>query len=257
MTRLTTARFCAFLLALALLGFGCDAEQPQSEPDGDAADIQRTADVQCTNESQRAADNRSSPERVTQADLLTVKQRAKRFQITVGEDEGETLRMTLTPDGDEKLTIAFQGKYRLDLLRRDGALCIDTLHLIENDQTVRYNSPVVLIPATVEAGRSISSRVEAVLLEGGEVSSRGSCTHNIKRITHAEFNLPVGRLEGYLLDYEHVIHLPLADVTIELELGTDAKPGILYWRSKLIKEKLGLFGETIISQLELAETDVQ
>lgn len=194
-----------------------------------------------------------TPEVVSQADLLRVDRHKKQFRITDGTGEGDTVAMRLKTEQGGGLTLEFEGLYRIALVEENGALCMRRFEMIEEGQTVEYDPVVVFIPATAQAGREIASRAEARVLEAGETTNVGTAEHVIGRIARGEFTLPGGSYEGFLIEFEHTLNVPLATITIDLEIGTDGDEGIIYWRAKSVEEKLGMFGETTIRQLEVTE----
>ncbi|MFG0328983.1 MAG: hypothetical protein ACF8PN_03700 [Phycisphaerales bacterium] len=204
----------------------------------------------------KTADTRSANE------LLPLNETRKSFKILAGENEGEYRDMTLERrDGEtEQWILTMDSLYRMRLHRAEsGEIMCDRLDLVSEDKATRYDPPIRLIPASVRAAETTTSkgRAEVIDLETGKVSRTGRYTHALRKVSHVRLDVPAAEVEGYLLEFDHEIDLDMATLTIDLELGSTVGEGegLVYWRSKSTIEKVGLFGDTTIQALGAAEFD--
>lgn len=249
MTRTTVEGFGAAIAAAGLLLQLADRsmEQPPVEQS-----TQRLAHA--------AEDSPAENERLASKALLPLNRSSKNFQSlrTESDIEGD-VRMTLRgADGsDDRWLLSFEGLYEMHLSRReDGAVVCGRLDILEENKSVRYEPPVRLIPATVRAAESVTTRGRASVhaLDTGEQTRSGNYEHTLVRVSMSDVSLPVGTIRCTLAEFDHSVDFTWGSLAIDLTLGTTEErgEGLVYWRAVQTIEKLGLFGETTVRELGAA-----
>ncbi|RJQ82136.1 MAG: hypothetical protein C4519_08185 [Desulfobacteraceae bacterium] len=189
--------------------------------------------------------------------LVRLDPRSMTFKVVQGENEGRLVSVSLSnaaadPEGWE---LFFEGLYTL-LIRRDrrGAVAIEEVDLQERGKRIVFEPPLTLIPEVLRAGERIQNagRADIFDLQTGEPTHSAGYDFTIRTMSRAVFNIPAGRISGYLLEYEFHIDLALANIRIDLESGWSDQQQLIYWRSKRTVEKLGFFGSTTFRTMALA-----
>ena len=202
---------------------------------------------------------------VEPATLLPLEAREDLFKVIEGEGTGEQIRQQLVESEEGVYVLTFGDRNRLFLTKdADGALVIARLELLDENKGVAYDPAVPLLPASIRPGRAYeyASQARVYDLETREVTHSGTARHRINEIARGQFDTDIGQTRGYLVTLDHRVNLPLATVTIDLEVGYEPGYGIVYRRMRSNVQKLGLFGESatrsaVISRRDTGEPDVQ
>ena len=202
----------------------------------------------------------NGPEAITPADIFVFKPYERTFTGTEGPRTGQKMLVTQEQgqgEGDQaywRLTI--EGLCRMFVTRQeDGDLILTRMEQIDKNKAVEYRPAVLLLPSRLKAGTAIVQTGHAYVfdLDSGEHTRTGTYDHSIASVTRSQLRLPAGTMNGYLLAYEHDIDVPMATMKLDLDMAYVPDVGLVYLRQKSTVEKLGLFGETTISGLALAE----
>ena len=197
-------------------------------------------------------------ERLSADQLVELKERKANFKILQGKDSGQCVTMTLkAPTASrDAWQLSFEGICRLFLRQTsEGGLHVRRMEMLKDKRRLFFHPPFELIPEFFTPGRQIQSTGTADIenMETGKLTNSGSYCHEIQALTRTTLDTPSGPKEGYLLEYEFHVDLDYSDLELNLETGWSKDRRLVYWRTQTTIEKLGLFSETKLRALAIAD----
>ena len=179
----------------------------------------------------------------------------KQFKITEGKDRGRVVPLTLRRDQDKAghWYLAF-GDYAGVVLANNGrGLMLERLDLFKSHSQVVYNPALPILTPEIAAGTA--ARVLAAFnmfdAETGRLKRSGQVTHWVKRVSPSRFSTPAGVIDGYFIEIDHRMDMPLAQLQMSLGLGCRLDEGPVFGSGLYTLTKLGIFSETKTSAAAL------
>ena len=179
----------------------------------------------------------------------------KQFKITEGKDRGRVVPLTLRRDQEKAghWYLAF-GDYAGVVLANNGrGLMLERLDLFKSHSQVVYNPALPILTPEIAAGTA--ARVLAAFnmfdTETGRLKRSGRVTHWVKRVSPSRFNTPAGAIDGYFIEIDHRMDMPLAQLQMSLGLGCRLDEGPVFGSGLYTLTKLGIFSETKTSAAAL------
>lgn len=218
------------------------------------------ASVPAAATAQAKGDELQSVREVSAAELLPLSPRERRFRVTSGSGEGQLVPLTLQQveeDGTTYWQLEFEGFNTLRLNERaDGGVVIDRLEVSTERETVFYDPPVVLLPATIVPDRHWTGTGTVQVWDWDEerIEHTGTYEHRVLPISRQRFYTPAGEFAGFLLRIEQTVdlHAP-ASLHLGLDSGFVAGTGLVHRSMRLVVDKPAWFGDTTERTVELAE----
>jgi hypothetical protein len=198
------------------------------------------------------------PQTLSAQNLLPLEQRQKQFRITDGRGEGKRVTVRLAPasQAEAEWRLAAEGLNTLYLTRnQQGDLLITRIDIADQGQGIVYRDPMPLLPGAIAPNRTYSyqSPVQIIDLRSGKVTRSGQATQTIDYVRQASFQLPVGQMQGYLVNAEQTVDLDNADIHLNADMGLVPNQGVVYRQLQYQIDKPAWFGSTTQRTLELAE----
>ena len=189
---------------------------------------------------------------VTAEELMPLETRRGVYLVTEGAEQGLQVPFTLEQHGDQWILI--QQRLARHELHRDhqGNWLIDRETDLRQDRQIEYVSPVILVPATVDWGTSLTGRTRVIVsnTRTKSVKYRGSCTWQLDFIGMGSFETPSGTVPVYRLRAKREIRLPLAQISMTIDFEYVRGTGMVATGVDQVTRSLGLFTERDLWRLE-------
>lgn len=173
----------------------------------------------------------------------------KQFKITEGKDRGRVVPLTLRRDQDKAghWYLTFGDYAGVVLANNNGrGLMLERLDLFKSHSQVVYDPALPILTPEIAAGTA--TRVLAAFnmfdAETGRLKRSGRVTHWVKRVSPSRFKTPAGVIDGYFIEIDHRMDMPLAQLQMALGLGCRLDEGPVFGSGLYTLTKLGIFSET-------------
>jgi hypothetical protein len=187
--------------------------------------------------------------------LITIKELVpltgwqKQFEITQGKDRGRLVLLTMqnVPSKEERRKLVF-GDYAAIVVVSDaqGGLMMERLDLIKSRSYIIYEPALPILPRYITSGSATQHQASFRMYDSGTgaLKRSGTTTHLLKKVAQTRFDTPAGSIDGYIIDIDHRMDMPLAKLQILLSLGCRIDDGPVYGSGQYTLTKLGFLTET-------------
>ena len=193
-----------------------------------------------------------APLPITAEELMPLEARHGVYLVTEGSEKGKKVPWTFEPHGDH-WTLTKHELARHELHRdQKGNLLIDQETDLREERQIEYASPVMLLPATVDNGTSLTgtTRVTVRNTRFRSVNYRGVCHWELKFIGVSPVETPAGPVPTYRLRARREIQLPLAQISMTIDFEYVHGKGMIATGIDQVIHSLGLFTHQDIWRLE-------
>jgi hypothetical protein len=122
---------------------------------------------------------------------------------------------------------------------------MERLDLFKSRSYIVYEPALPILPGDRLAAVSTRRHADFKMYnETGKLKRAGRVTHVVKQIFPSQFDTPAGLIDGFYIDIEHGMDMPLAHLQFTLRLGCRLGDGPVYGFGQYTLKKLGLFSET-------------
>jgi len=195
------------------------------------------------------------------SDLMPLRERHARFQVTVGDREPREVEWSRLPapaTGEDTWLVSLQG-FRSELLRRDENGDIRVIQHVDVSEGARieYHPPALLLPAVLDAGQVYESRSEISVfdLKSGARRASGTCRHRVRILSRGVVETPAARSEGVTIAIERAVDVPLADSNTTIEITFVPGRGRVLERVLTKLRVLGFSRHRELQRFELVEEE--
>jgi hypothetical protein len=199
------------------------------------------------------------PHEITVRELIPLISWQKQFEIIEGKDRGKVVPLISQPDlADEKRWWLVFGDYAGILLMKNpsGALMMERLDLFKSRSFIIYEPMLPVLPGGVNLSGSVRLQTGYKMYsrETGKLKRAGRVTHFVKQISHSQFDIPAGLIDGYYIEIDHRMDMEYnSKLHLSLGLGCRLDEGPVYGSGQYRLTKLGLFTETKTAAAGLAK----
>ena len=189
---------------------------------------------------------------VTAAELMPLEARRGVYRVTEGVEKSIQVPFTLEQHGDQWI-LTKQGLARHELhCDQQGNLLIDRETDLRQDRQIKYVSPVMLLPATVNRETSVRGKTRVIVtnIRAQSIKYRGICTWQLDFIGMGSFDTLSGTIPAYRLRAKREIRLPLAQISMTINFEYVRGMGMVATGVEQVVHSLGLFTNREIWRLE-------
>jgi hypothetical protein len=167
--------------------------------------------------------------------LFPLEAKTGKFRITQGPATGQERDYKLEPDGAAGASDQNNWKLILTGVRilylqqnKDGSISIRGEDEFEDNVAVRYDPPLLALPATMVSGKTYTSQSKMVVtvLDTGAAREKGSCKLDVTLLRREKVNIEGQVIETYQVQGKRTIKLQWASVDVVgvTDYGIDRGP---------------------------------
>ncbi|MBI1374783.1 MAG: hypothetical protein GC159_18845 [Phycisphaera sp.] len=192
---------------------------------------------------------------VAAEELLPLRPQSARFVIDQGDNAGRKITVRIRAD-DERWRVDHAHLKDRCVHRADGGALMMSSSVVEaDDSELRFTPAVVLLPATLEQGKPITSRAKVRVMnqKGDREKAHGDYTHVVELLGACEAKTPAGRFDVWRVRETERFDLGLASVRVVTTTCYAPGTGIVTQQVEKKVTKLGLFTSTQAYHVSLHE----
>jgi len=185
-------------------------------------------------------------------ELMPLEFRKGVYRTVIGDGKKDLVPFSLEQKGRQWI-LTKEGMSQHELSRdRDGNILIDGEINLRDSLEIRYDPPIVLLPAVVERDTLLTgtTRVAVQNVQKQTVRYRGTCDWELTFMGTHMVDMPAGTLPSYHFHAKRKIRFSLANIIMSVDFEYVRGEGMIATEMEQMRRLLGLFSEKEAWRLE-------